>query len=73
MHSLALTGLGFGFFLMGAALFALSLRKPKDTPAISNKSQLREQEALAAETKKMRIAAGVVAVFGVGLFLLTLI
>ena len=73
MRPLVFTGLGIGFILMGAALYALTLRKPKSTPANPNKSQLREQAAFAEETRKMRIAAGVTAAFGVVLLLLTLI
>ena len=73
MSPLVFNGLGIGFILMGVALFALTLRKAKPTPATPNKSQLREQAALADETKKMRIAAGVVAGFGVLLMLLTFI
>ena len=71
MRSLVFIGLGIGFILFGAALFALTLRKAKPTPAIPNKTQLREQAALAEETKKMRIAAGVTAAFGVVLLALT--
>jgi hypothetical protein len=70
MHSIAFIGLGFGFILMGAALFALTLRKPKPLPAVPNKSQLREQAALAQENKKMKIAAGAAAGFGAVLVLL---
>ena len=73
MRSLVFTGLGIGFILMGVALYALTLRKPKPTPAIPNKSQLREQAELAEETKKMRLASGVTAGFGVVLILLTFI
>jgi hypothetical protein len=73
MRPLVFTGLGVGFILMGVALYALTLRKPKPTPAIPNKSQLREQAALEHETKKMRIAAGITAAFGAVLLLLTLI
>ena len=58
---------------MGVALYALTLRKPKPTPAIPNKSQLREQAALAEETKKMRIASAITAAFGAVLVLLTFI
>jgi hypothetical protein len=66
MRSLAFTGLGIGFLLMGAGLYVLTLRKPsKPAPANPNKSQLREQAALAEETKKMRLAAAAIA--GVGL------
>jgi hypothetical protein len=72
MHPFVFTGLGVGFILMGAALFALTLRKPtKPTPAVPNKSQLREQAALADETKKMKIAAGATAGFGIVLLLLS--
>jgi hypothetical protein len=70
MRPLAFTGLGIGFILMGAGLFALTLRKTKPTPVNPNKSQLREQAALALETKKMRIAAAGIAAFGVVLFLI---
>jgi hypothetical protein len=73
MSSLAFTGLGIGFILMGAGLYALTLRKGKPTPAAPNKTQLREQAAMADETRKMRIAAGVAAGFGVVLILLTFI
>jgi hypothetical protein len=73
MRSLVFTGLGIGFILMGAALFALTLRKPKSTIANPNKSQLREQAILAEENRKMRIAAGVSAGFGAVLVLLTFI
>jgi hypothetical protein len=63
--NIALLGLGIGFILMAGGLFALTLRKPKETPVANpNSKQLREQAALAEETKKMRIAAIVVAVFG---------
>lgn len=70
MRPLAFTGLGIGFILMGAGLFALTLRKAKPTPVNPNKSQLREQAAMALETKKMRIAAAGIAGFGVVLFLI---
>jgi hypothetical protein len=73
MRSLVFTGLGIGFILMGAALFALTLRKPKSTIANPNISQLREQAILAEENRKMRIAAGVSAGFGAVLVLLTFI
>lgn len=69
MRPLVFNGLGIGFILMGAGLYALTLRKPKPTPANPNKSQLREQAALAAENKKMRLASGVVAGFGAVLLL----
>jgi hypothetical protein len=70
MYSFVFTGLGIGFVLMGAGLYALTLKKAKPTPATPTKSQLREQAALADETKKMRIAAGVVAGFGAVFILL---
>lgn len=73
MRHLIFIGLGMGFILMGAALYALTLRKPKSTPAIPNKSQLREQAALADETRKMRVASTVIAAFGLVLVLLTFI
>ena len=73
MRHLVFTGLGVCFILMGAALFALTLRKPKPTPVTPNKSQLREQAALEAENKKMRLASGITAAFGAVLILLTFI
>ena len=50
-------------------MFALTMRKAKAPPALPTKSQLREQDALAEETKKMRIGAGAIAGFGVILIL----
>ena len=73
MRHLVFTGLGVGFILMGVALYALTLRKPKSTTALPNKSELREQAVLAEETKKMRIASGVTAAFGAVLVLLNFI
>jgi hypothetical protein len=73
MRHLVFTGLGIGFILMGAALYGLTLRKPKSTSANPNKSQLREQAALAEETKKMRVASAVIVAFGLVLVLLTFI
>lgn len=74
MRTLVFTGLGIGFILMGAALFALTLRKPeKPAPANLNKSQLREQAVLTEETKKMKIAAGATAGFGALLVFLAFI
>ena len=70
MRPLVFTGLGFGFLLMGAALYALTLRKPKDSTN-PTKAQQREQAALMEENRKMRIAAGVIAAFGALLILLT--
>lgn len=66
MRQIVFSGLGLGFMLMGAGLYALTLRKPspKSAAAAPNKSQLREQAALAEETKKMRIAAGTIAGIG---------
>jgi hypothetical protein len=70
MHNYVFIGLGLGFLLMGAGLLALTVRKAKPTPAVPNKSQLREQAALADETKKMRIGGGVIAGFGLALLLI---
>jgi hypothetical protein len=70
MRNTMFIALGLGFILMGAGLFALTLRKAKPTPAVPNKSQLREQAALAEETKKMRIGAGGIAGFGLVLLLI---
>jgi hypothetical protein len=70
-HSIALLGLGIGFIIMAGALFALTLRKPKQpAPANPNSKQLREQAALAEETKKMRIGAALTA--GVGIVLIVI-
>ena len=71
MRPLVFTGLGIGFILMGAALYALTLRKAKSVPPNPSKAQLREQAALTEENRKMRLASSVVAVFGVLLLLLT--
>lgn len=71
MRSLPIYGLGFFFLFVGAGLFALTLRKSKPASAVAKKSELREQEALRAETKKMRIAAGVSAGIGVLLILIS--
>lgn len=74
MRTLVFTGLGIGFLFMGAGLYALTLRKPsKPAPGAPNKSQLREQAALADETKKMRIAAASVAGVGVAMILFSLL
>jgi len=67
MPYLVFIGLGIGFLLMGVGLYALTLRKPKTEVARGanpTKAQLRESVERAAETKKMRIAAGCLAVFG---------
>jgi hypothetical protein len=74
MRASAFIALGLGFFLMGAGLFALTMRKPgKPAPANPTKTQLREQAALAGETKKMRLAAAVTAGFGIALALMGLL
>ena len=64
MRSPAFIALGLGFMLMGAGLFALTLGKTKDLPPNPTKTQVREHATLAAETKKMRLAAGIVVGFG---------
>jgi hypothetical protein len=70
MRSTPFLALGIGFIFMAAGLFALTVRKAKAAPALPTKAQLREQAVLAKETKKMRIAAGVVAGFGILLCLM---
>jgi hypothetical protein len=65
MRTPAFIALGLGFILIGAGLFALTLRKSKPLPANPTKTQLREQAAIAAESKKMRIGAAAVAGIGV--------
>lgn len=65
MRSLVLAGLGLGFVLMGAGLYALTLRKPeKPPPANPDRKQQRELDALAEEKKKMHIAAACAAGLG---------
>lgn len=65
MRSPAFIALGLGFILMGAGLFALTIKKLKDVPANPTKAQLRERAALADENRKMRLAAGIIAGIGV--------
>jgi hypothetical protein len=73
MRPIAFIGLGIGFIIMGVGLWALTLSKAKKAaPVNPNKSQLREQAALAEEKKKMHIAAGGIAGFGVVLLLIGL-
>lgn len=72
MRPLLFAGLGIGFILMGAGLYALTLRKPKPTATPPTKAQLREQAALAEENKKMRLAAGGAAGLGAVFLLLML-
>jgi hypothetical protein len=72
MRPLLFAGLGIGFILMGAGLYALTLRKSKPAPASPTKAQLREAAALAEENKKMRLAAGGSAALGVVFLLLML-
>ena len=67
MRTPAFFAIGLGFILMGAGLFALTLRKPGQESANPTKAQQREQAALAEENRKMRIAAAVVG--GVGVLL----
>lgn len=65
MRSIALFGLGFGFILMGAGLYALTLRKPeKPAPANPKPKEQRELAVLAEEKKKMHIGAACAAGFG---------
>jgi uncharacterized membrane protein len=70
MRPLVFTGLGIGFLLMGLGLYVLTLRKSKQLPVNPNKSQLREQAELAEESGKLRLAAGVIAIFGAVLFVM---
>lgn len=66
MRGPALIALGIGFLLMGAGLYALTLKKPaKAVVAPLNKSQLRDLAERDEETKKMRVAAGGTAGIGV--------
>lgn len=71
MRGPALIALGIGFLLMGAGLYALTLRKPAKAAATPlNRSQLRDQAELAEENRKMRIAAGGTA--GIGALFISL-
>jgi hypothetical protein len=70
-RSLPIFGLGVIFALMGVGLFLLTLRKPKPLAEGAKKAELREQEALRDEAKKMRIAAGALTAFGVVLLLIS--
>ena len=72
MRSLVFTGLGIGFLLMGVGLYALTWRKPK-TPPHPTKAQVREQAERAEETRKMRMAASVIAVLGAALVIFSFI
>ena len=72
MRSIAFAAVGLGFVLMGAGLFALTLRKPKNQPAVQTKAQQREQTQLEEEKKKMYVAAGVSAAVGLALIVLML-
>jgi len=65
MRSAVFIALGLGFVLMGGGLYALTLIKTKPLPPNPTKAQIREQAAMAAENRKMRIAAGVIAGIGV--------
>ncbi len=66
MRGAALIALGIGFLLMGAGLYALTLRKPaKAAVARSTKAQMVNAAELAEENKKMRVAAGGTAGIGV--------
>ena len=67
MPYLVFIGLGIGFLLMGVGLYALTWRKPKAEGASAanpTKTQLRERAEREAETRKMRLAAGCLALFG---------
>ncbi len=70
MRSPAFIALGLGFVLMGAGLFALTLIKSKPVSSLPTKAQVREQAAMVQETKKMRIASGIIIGFGVLLSLM---
>lgn len=66
-RSQPIVAFGIFFLLIAGGLFALTLRQPAPAPANPTKSQLREQAALAAEKKKMRLAAACLAAVGGGL------
>jgi uncharacterized membrane protein YhiD involved in acid resistance len=70
-RSVPLFALGGVLVVAGAALFALTLRKPDTKPVVNpNKSQLRDQATAAEEAKKMRIGAGILA--GIGFVLIAI-
>lgn len=66
MRGPALIALGIGFLLMGAGLYALTLKKPANAaPVRPAKVKLNDAAELAEENKKMRLAAGGTAGIGV--------
>lgn len=67
MRSLPLSGLGIFFLVAAVGLLALSFRKPVARKATPTKAELRAESALQKETRKMRIAAAVTALIGMGL------
>jgi len=67
---LPMFAVGGGFALMGLALFALTLRKPKELGPSPTKSELRAREELAEETNKMRLGAALAVGLGVVLMLI---
>lgn len=67
MRSQAFIAVGLGFVLMGAGLFALTLRRDPPPPAQPTKAWQRGEAARVAERRKMRLAAGVVAGAGAAL------
>jgi hypothetical protein len=61
------------FVLIGAGLFALTLRKLPALPARPNGSQLREHAVRVAEMQKMRLAGGIMAGIAAIILLIALI
>ena len=70
-HSLPIFAIGVFFVLVGGGLLALTLRKPKAPSAIPNKTQQREQARLQDESKKLRLAAGILGGLGIILMLIS--
>ena len=59
-----LFALGIVFALTGVVIIALTFRPPKPKPGNLNKSQLREQATAKEDTKKLRLAGGIIAGLG---------
>lgn len=70
MRSLPIYGLGVVLVIMGLGLFVFSVATAKPVAPTAKKSELREQEIVRANTKKLRIAAG--ALVGLGALLIVL-
>lgn len=70
-RSTPLLALGLIFAFAGAGVFLFTLRKPAPLPPARNKSELRDRAVLVENTRKLRIAAGIAAGFGVLLIVIS--